>query len=418
MSKQTTSIPLLKDHHSHPLLYASFAAGVELSNVHSQSDAIKLLRGDDQDSGSEVTIGYGWRDNRFQFDEATLDDLPPTVIFNLSLHWLVLNRSAKDLLRSKYGDDVDRIHDPIWYEQNFRQVLNWFARLNGTAKSLQSFYDSLLLQGVAYCEELALVDGNEIDLFDEAGLTERTRFWATPDVYSALSPKHQESVFGLKLFTDGALGSRTAALHRPFLPSGSVKDNRGMLIYNDRQLESQIEFCLGTGKSLAIHAIGDRAIDQTVSTLGLFKQQVSAAPEVRIEHAQMISGVIATEAKTMGLKLSMQPNFNQDSADYTDRLDKGYCNVNNPFRMLIDHVGFVPGEDLIFGSDGMPHGIENAISMSLFPPVPSQRLSIEEFVAGYCMNGKQPANGTIPDGKISLTIDQRLRTVECEVQLS
>lgn len=87
----------------------------------------------------------------------------------------------------------------------------------------------------------------------------------------------------------------------------------------------------------------------------------------------------------MGIKLCMQPNFSQDSSLYEDRVCGKYCEQNNPFRMLIDEVGYMAGKDLIFGSDGMPHGAENALQYSLFPPYSSQILSIEEFVAGYCM---------------------------------
>jgi hypothetical protein len=36
------------------------------------------------------------------------------------------------------------------------------------------------------------------------------------------------------------------------------------------------------------------------------------------------------------------------------------------------------------GSDGMPHGIEYGLKMSLFPPFPNQKLTLDEFVAGYC----------------------------------
>ena len=81
----------------------------------------------------------------------------------------------------------------------------------------------------------------------------------------------------------------------------------------------------------------------------------------------------------------MQPNFNSDSSDYSDRMDEGYCEMNNPFRMLIDEAGFRTGEDLILGSDGMPHGVNAAISQSFFPTKPSQRLTEDEFVAGYCL---------------------------------
>ena len=57
--------------------------------------------------------------------------------------------------------------------------------------------------------------------------------------------------------------------------------------------------------------------------------------------------------------------------------------------MLIDDAGFVCGEDLIFGSDGMPHGIEFALKQSLFPSLESQRLSLDEFRAGYCQTDEQ-----------------------------
>ncbi len=86
----------------------------------------------------------------------------------------------------------------------------------------------------------------------------------------------------------------------------------------------------------------------------------------------------------------MQPNFSTDSVDYRDRLDDQYCRANNPFRMLIDEIGFEPGRDLIFGSDGMPHGIEFALQQSLFPALESQVLTVEEFRLGYCFKSDEP----------------------------
>jgi predicted amidohydrolase YtcJ len=88
-------------------------------------------------------------------------------------------------------------------------------------------------------------------------------------------------------------------------------------------------------------------------------------------------------AKDLGVILSMQPNFNSDSVDYADRLCPRDQEANNPFRMLLDQVGFCCGEDLILGSDGMPHGVEYALQWSLFPPFSGQRLAVEELTAGY-----------------------------------
>ena len=103
----------------------------------------------------------------------------------------------------------------------------------------------------------------------------------------------------------------------------------------------------------------------------------------------------------------MQPNFSSDSVDYADRMGANYCQMNNPFRMLIDEAGFVPGDDLVFGSDGMPHGAQTALQQSLFPAFSEQRLSLNEFVAGYCLD-----NDSI--GAIEFSVDEQRRLVELE----
>jgi predicted amidohydrolase YtcJ len=127
-------------------------------------------------------------------------------------------------------------------------------------------------------------------------------------------------------------------------------------------------------------------------------------PWVRLEHVQFISLADALRAKALGVILSMQPNFNSDSVDYVDRLQPQDAESNNPFRMLLDEAGFRCGEDLIFGSDGMPHGVEYALQWSLFPPFPGQRLTVEELVAGYGL----PPEG---QGHCTLCVDEERRTV-------
>jgi predicted amidohydrolase YtcJ len=246
------------------------------------------------------------------------------------------------------------------------------------------------------------VDENEIRLFDEAGLTGRTRFWAAPDLYERLAPSIQERIHGIKLFTDGALGAWTAALHRPY----PATNDCGMLLYETDELTALLARYLGAGKPMALHAIGDRAIDQVVAVLEIIERP--AGTEVRIEHAQLISKPTAQRAKALGIVLCMQPNFSEDSVYYADRLPEGYPERNNPFRLLIDEAGYVPGVDLVLGSDGMPHGIREALRQSLFPPYPGQTLTREEFIAGYCVRDEQA-------GHIEARIDSVSRQVTCRV---
>lgn len=404
--ESTVTIPLLKDHHSHPLFYSAFNHAISLNAVPDKQAAENILSQSFEQENGGLTVAHGWRSNHYQWAQAELELMPPLAVFNVSLHSLIINRGGMNCLRQKYGDIVNQIADPVWYENNLRVVLNWFANLYASRENLSHFFAKLRDLGIHYLEEMLLVDENEIQIFEDCNLLNRTRFWSAPDTFQSLSPQAKTQVHGLKLFTDGAIGSESAALHRPFL--NGKGNNRGILIYTDSELTHIINQSLETEKSLAIHAIGDRAIEQTISALKQLEPRLKRAPEIRIEHAQLISEEQANMAIDLGIKLCMQPNFSSDSHDYSDRLDQAYCSGNNPFRMLIDKVGYTPGENLLLGSDGMPHGIESAAHHSFFPNIPSQQISIAEFTAGYCLDD-------FSKGAIELKINDLTNTVICDV---
>ena len=395
-------VPLLRDRHSHPLLYASWMDGLDLSCVSTLEVALTRIR-TFQFTKGEILVAYGWLDSKFDIGSYDLIELPPVAVFNLSLHGLVMNDSAKQLVEQELHESNCPWNDQHWFEKNLRRILNAFAILNGNVQRLRRFYDWLETScGVVYAEEMLLASEKEIELFQEAQLLDRTRFWCSIEMLQQLSPNSKQQIQGIKIFADGALGVRTAAVHRPF-----DTGDRGMLLYSDAELERLFAAAVKTDKSIAIHAIGDRAIDQVVALVTKQRKLTGFSNEVRIEHAQLIDRETAFRAKAAGVILSMQPNFSIDSSEYADRLPEEYCLANNPFRMLIDEVGFVPGEDLIFGSDGMPHGIQEAIRQALFPPYPDrQRLSIEEFTAGYCDNRLHASETTI-----EIEIDHQNRTV-------
>ena len=375
-------VPLLADHHSHPLLYAALQKAVDLSEVFDLEEACDLISESAGDS-IQLTVAHGWKDQRFEFPSQRLEQLPPLAVFNVSLHQLLINSQGQSLLAKTYGDLIHQVSNRRWYESHLPTVLNWFAHLTGSAESLHQFYGHLEALGVWSAEEMLLVGEQEIEWFQATELIERTKFWSAPETFDMLSHGARDAVTGLKFFTDGALGARSAALQSPYSDVSAPKSNHGMLIHSDSQLLKQLGSASHTQKSIAIHAIGDRAIEQTLTTLERLGPSRNQFPKIRLEHAQLINLQQAQRAKRMGLILSMQPNFNSDSVDYKDRLPVDYPARNNPFRMLIDQVEFQPGVDLLFGSDGMPHGAAFALQQALFPQHEQQRLSLDEFVAGY-----------------------------------
>ena len=391
------------------MLYATLLDSVDLNRSgETRGSAIDRIRERARAGAEGWTIATGWNSGRFSLEKADFDDLPPVVVLSLSIHGLIVNNAGREVVRAQDEVVADHLDDQDWIERNLRRVLNMFGRAGASAGKLRAFFDHLAEIGVYSVEEMLLVGVDEIELFDEAGLAGRTQFWAAPETYESASQDHRARIHGIKLFTDGALGMTTAALHQKY----RTADHQGMLLYTDDELEALIVRWSGE-KPMAIHAIGDAAIDQLVAAVERAARQVPSRKTIRIEHAQLISEAMARRAKSLGLHLSMQPNFSEDSVTYADRLPTGYPGNNNPFRMLIDRVGYVPGVDLYFGSDGMPHGASEALRQSLAPEGhDGQLLTLAEFVAGYCL----------PDtthGSIEVEIEQKLGsrpTVSCSVR--
>jgi predicted amidohydrolase YtcJ len=411
-------IPLLRDRHSHPLLYAALMDAVDLNQPGmSRESALARIRARASAGGSGWTIATGWNSGQFALDKADFDPPSPDarfargyggaiVVLNLSLHGLIVNDAGRELMRRHDDEVAAHLDDQEWIERNLRRVLNVFAAAGASPDRLRAFYDHLLGLGVYSAEEMLLVSEDEIRLFDEAGLADRTEFWAPPEAYDAASPETRARIFGIKLFTDGAIGVTTAAMHRQYRTAAY----HGILLYSDDELRALIAR-YAPAKPMAIHAIGDAAIDQVVSAVDAVAREGGSRHTIRIEHAQLISESTASRAKALGLHLSMQPNFSEDSVVYADRLPDGYAARNNPFRMLIDRLGFTPGIDLYFGSDGMPHGALEALRQSLFPRGghSDQVLTLDEFVAGYCLPD-------LSNGALDIEVDwaeRRVTAVPC-----
>ncbi len=391
-------IPLLADQHTHPMLYAAFREGIDASNIDSKEEILDLISQRQLASPDGAVIVHGWRDNKYSFSHDEIEKFGPLIIFSFSIHGLLVNSKARQILKEQLGANVELLDDQDWVERNLRTVLNYTASLNASADALIQYYDWLLEEhGIYYAEEMLLISEQELRLFEQANLWERTKFWAAPESLELLNTEDQSRIHGLKLFTDGAIGVRTAALNRPY-----DNGDRGMLMYSDSQLALTIAHCLTAKKNLAIHAIGDRAIEQVLCTIESCDQQLVGDSNIRMEHVQLISAVQAQRAKDLGIQLCIQPNFSSDSIHYQDRLDEDYCRQNNPLRMLIDQVGFQVGDDLFFGSDGMPHGIHEAINQSLFPPLDSQQLTLDEFQSGYCL----PADTMASLGSIQISVQE------------
>ncbi len=108
-----------------------------------------------------------------------------------------------------------------------------------------------------------------------------------------------------KLFADGALGSRGAALLAPY---SDRPDQRGLLFMSDAEMQHKIETALRAGYQVNIHAIGDAANHQVLDAFDAAYRNVDGrALRNRVEHAQVVALSDIPRFKQLALIASMQP---------------------------------------------------------------------------------------------------------------
>jgi predicted amidohydrolase YtcJ len=111
-------------------------------------------------------------------------------------------------------------------------------------------------------------------------------------------------VRSIKLYGDGALGSRGAALLDPYADDAQ---NNGLLVMQPAWIESVSERALKTGWQVATHAIGDRANRLVLDAYqAAFKAVPTADHRFRIEHAQIIHHDDIGRFAELGVIPSMQ----------------------------------------------------------------------------------------------------------------
>lgn len=149
----------------------------------------------------------------------------------------------------------------------------------------------------------------------------------------------------IKIFTDGALGPRTAAMIDPYDDEGG----RGMLLLDEDEIFAIADRALAAGFAMTIHAIGDRANGSALRALARLAQETpERKPPLphRIEHVQLIHPSDVGRLHELGVVASMQPihaisDRAMAEAAWGERISLSY-----PWRSLER-----AGTTLAFGSD-------------------------------------------------------------------
>ena len=144
----------------------------------------------------------------------------------------------------------------------------------------------------------------------------------------------------VKIFTDGSAGGRTAAMTEPYL---GAPDNRGLLLLQDTEMNDLVQDYHAKGYQLAVHAIGDAAIEQT---LNAFERALDVMPDPdrrhRIEHAGFARADQNARMRQLGVQPVPQPVFIYDFGDlYVSVVGEERAKPSYPLRTWIEQ-GFKP----------------------------------------------------------------------------
>ena len=229
----------------------------------------------------------------------------------------------------------------------------------------------------------------------------------------------------VKLYIDGAMGSRGAALLADYSDDSG---NAGLLFMSPDELEAQVEKAMACGLQVGIHAIGDRG---NRVALDAFQSALQKHPDNpgrhRVEHAQTLTATDIPRFAELGVIAAMQPTHaTSDMYWVGDRLGAERVVYAYAWRSLLDS-----GARLVLGSDFPVEqvnpmlGIHAAVTREDtkgWPPggwYPQEKLSREEAVRGFTLDAAyagfmEKTVGSLESGKRAdfIVLDRNVFEIE------
>ncbi|MFN3591530.1 MAG: amidohydrolase, partial [Thermaurantiacus sp.] len=414
-------MPGLIDAHGHLMGLGFALRQLDLSGTSSLAEAQAAIREAAGRSGEWVT-GRGWNQLRWGMEAfPTAADLDaatgnkPAWLVRVDGHagWANtaalkaagITRSAKDppggrIIRDAAGNPtgvlIDKAMDLVAARVPAPSPLE-------REKALEAALEHLASVGITGIHDMGTtpVDWNLFRAFgDESRLTARVTAYADGlEAMEAIGPvrptpwlyAERLRLQGVKLYADGALGSRGAWLKAPYADEPGT---RGLRFHDDTRLRNLMSRANFVGYQLAVHAIGDAANAQVLDAFAELLPTYGAALRNRIEHVQVLDPADFGRFKELSVIASMQPihatsdRLMAEARLGADRLQGAYA-----WRSLRQ-----AGARLAFGSDTPVEpanpflGIHAAVTRRDAdgnPPGgwrPEERLTLTQAIAGFTID--------------------------------
>ncbi len=450
-------IPGMADAHLHLYAYCQNLTFVDLSKVYNINEMISLMKEKVKNvkKGDWVKgVNFDqskWKENRFptleEMNSISKDN--PVIIKRCCLHAVVANSRALEIagIGKNYQAgsggivelDKNGMPNGILREQStkvFDDILpDPLKDIEVQKKIMQDVLNDMSSKGITTIHTYAAKiwqyneDINIYKNFEKEGklplrVTVCIDELFEPEILTKEklnNPYRKVQLGAYKIFSDGSMGSRSAALKKPY---SDDPQNSGFMLFTQEELNNKILTGYEHGLQPAIHAIGDRALDMTLSAIehtlkttkekGMTDEEQKNRLPFRIIHVQMIDDDLLERMKKLPLVLDIQPIFLCTDLHWIeDRIGKERLKGSFALKTM-EKAGLIQtgGSDCPVETYEPLKGIYAAVTrqdMEGYPAegfLPEERLSVYEALCMYTKNvhyatGQESVLGTLEIGKFA-----------------
>ncbi|WP_267163487.1 amidohydrolase [Halovenus salina] len=393
-----TLLPGFIDAHTHMDIVGRYVAEADLSGTTEPEACLDLLA-DQRDESEGWILGFGYDESAWGGDYLTRDQLDsvstdrPVVAYREDLHLASVNSVVLDeYLDQMPADDVhtdDGEPTGVVVEDALDVLREETAPgpegMREYLLAAQAEANSLGITGVHDMVRNSPAPRvyRELDQDGELSVRVRINYWSDhldAVIETGLRTNHgtdRVRVGGIKTFTDGSIGGRTAKLSTPY---ADAPEEDGSWVVDPETVQNLVERVDDAGLQMTVHAIGDSAIEATLDVY-----EGTDGERHRIEHAEVLRDDLIDRLAREDVVVSAQPNFlkwARSGGLYTDRLGDERREASNRFGTLLEE-----GATLAFGSDCMPMDPLFGVAQVVDGPTAAQSLSVTEALRAYTAGG-------------------------------
>ena len=369
--RDATVVPGFLDVHTHPAFLSTLVNSVTCfpPEVSSLSALIDKLRSHPAFGRGDAWIeGFGYDESKYPEGRGpTADDLDlvsstqPVFVQRCDGHSSVCNRRALALAGisedsadppgARYGRNTDGTLNGLLIETNATNTVAAAIPTPdaaGQAVNLARLNDHFLERGiVGVCDLLASMVSSPLATFrvaERQGLQIQCGLYlgwplsggSLPDLTDD-DRKGRVKVAGVKVFMDGAYSNRTAWTEDAYPDS----DDHGMNTLSDHDLLAAVEWSRRNRVQVAVHAMGDRALNHALDVVGDLEPWMGALPSIRLDHATLFSAAMIDRLNSARMSFAVVSHSIFMFAEYDSyerNLSPRQFDIAYPIRSFYENV--------------------------------------------------------------------------------